>query len=58
VLIDGAQASSHLDLDVQALDADFYAFSAHKLYGPTGMGVLYGKKALLDSMPPYRAVER
>jgi cysteine desulfurase/selenocysteine lyase len=54
VLIDGAQASSHLDLDVQALDADFYAFSAHKLYGPTGMGVLYGKKALLDSMPPYR----
>jgi len=54
VLIDGAQASSHLDLDVQALDADFYVFSAHKLYGPTGMGVLYGKKALLDSMPPYR----
>ncbi|MDB5240490.1 MAG: cysteine sulfinate desulfinase, partial [Spirosoma sp.] len=54
VLIDGAQASSHLDLDVQALDVDFYVFSAHKLYGPTGMGVLYGKKALLDSMPPYR----
>ena len=54
VLIDGAQASSHLDLDVQALDADFYVFSAHKLYGPTGMGVLYGKKAILDSMPPYR----
>ena len=53
-LIDGAQASSHLDLDVQALDADFYVFSAHKLYGPTGMGVLYGKKAILDSMPPYR----
>lgn len=54
VLIDGAQASSHLDLDVQALDADFYVLSAHKLYGPTGMGVLYGKKQLLDSMPPYR----
>ena len=54
VLIDGAQASSHLDIDVQALDADFYVFSAHKLYGPTGMGVLYGKKAILDSMPPYR----
>ncbi|GAB3960815.1 cysteine desulfurase [Spirosoma harenae] len=54
VLIDGAQASSHLDLDVQALDADFYALSAHKLYGPTGMGVLYGKKEILDSMPPYR----
>lgn len=54
VLIDGAQASSHLDIDVQALDADFYALSAHKLYGPTGMGVLYGKKEILDSMPPYR----
>ncbi|MBD2703974.1 cysteine desulfurase [Spirosoma sp. BT702] len=54
VLIDGAQASSHLDLDVQALDADFYVLSAHKLYGPTGMGVLYGKKEILDSMPPYR----
>jgi cysteine desulfurase/selenocysteine lyase len=54
VLIDGAQASSHLELDVQALDADFYVLSAHKLYGPTGMGVLYGKKELLDSMPPFR----
>ncbi|WP_019986714.1 cysteine desulfurase [Rudanella lutea] len=54
VLIDGAQASSHITLDVQALDCDFYVFSAHKLYGPTGMGVLYGKKALLDAMPPYR----
>ena len=54
VLIDGAQASSHLDIDVQALDVDFYVFSAHKLYGPTGMGVLYGKKELLDTMPPYR----
>ena len=54
VLIDGAQASAHLEIDVQALDADFYALSAHKLYGPTGMGVLYGKKEILDSMPPYR----
>ena len=54
VLIDGAQASSHIELDVQALDADFYVFSAHKLYGPTGMGVLYGKKEILDTMPPYR----
>lgn len=54
VLIDGAQATSHLNIDVQALDADFYVFSAHKLYGPTGMGVLYGKRTLLEAMPPYR----
>lgn len=54
VLIDGAQASSHITLDVQALDCDFYSLSLHKIYGPTGMGVLYGKKELLDSMPPYR----
>jgi cysteine desulfurase / selenocysteine lyase len=54
VLIDGAQATSHIDIDVQALDCDFYVFSLHKLYGPTGMGVLYGKKELLDAMPPYR----
>lgn len=54
VLIDGAQASSHLTLDVRALDADFYVFSAHKLYGPTGMGVLYGKTTLLEAMAPYR----
>lgn len=53
VLIDGAQATSHLDIDVQDLDADFYVFSAHKLYGPTGIGVLYGKKSLLEAMPPY-----
>lgn len=53
VLVDGAQAAAHLLLDVQALEADFYAFSAHKLYGPTGMGVLYGRKALLEKMPPY-----
>ncbi|GGD56950.1 cysteine desulfurase [Emticicia aquatilis] len=54
VLIDGAQASSHITIDVQALDADFYAFSAHKLFGPTGMGVLYGKSDVLNAMPPYR----
>jgi cysteine desulfurase/selenocysteine lyase len=54
VLIDGAQATSHLTIDVQALDVDFYVFSAHKIYGPTGMGVLYGKRDLLNAMPPYR----
>lgn len=54
VLIDGAQASSHITIDVQALDCDFYALSLHKLYGPTGMGVLYGKKDLLNAMPPWR----
>jgi len=54
VLIDGAQAVSHFPVDVQDLDCDFYAFSAHKLYGPTGVGVLYGKKALLNAMPPYQ----
>jgi len=55
VLVDGAQAIAHLDVDVQALDVDFYVFSAHKLYGPTGVGILYGKRALLESMPPYRS---
>lgn len=54
VLLDGAQASSHLHLDVQDLDCDFYSLSLHKIYGPTGMGILYGKKELLDAMPPYR----
>jgi cysteine desulfurase/selenocysteine lyase len=54
VLIDGAQATSHLNIDVQELDTDFYVFSAHKLYGPTGMGALYGKKEILEAMPPYR----
>jgi cysteine desulfurase/selenocysteine lyase len=54
VLIDGAQAVSHMQIDVQNLDCDFYAFSAHKMYGPTGVGVLYGKEALLDAMPPYQ----
>ena len=55
VLIDGAQAISHMSIDVQALNADFYTFSGHKMYGPTGVGVLYGKKALLDAMPPFMA---
>src|SRR5712691_7889581 len=54
VLVDGAQAVPHLKVDVQALDCDFYVFSGHKLYGPTGIGVLYGKSALLDTMPPYQ----
>jgi cysteine desulfurase/selenocysteine lyase len=54
VLIDGAQAVPHMPVDVQALDCDFYVFSVHKLYGPTGIGVLYGKKHLLDAMPPYQ----
>ncbi len=54
VLLDGAQAAPHLKVDVQALDCDFYAFSGHKLYGPTGVGVLYGKAGLLEAMPPYQ----
>lgn len=54
VLIDGAQASPHLAIDVRDLDCDFYVFSSHKMYGPTGVGVLYGKKSLLESMPPYQ----
>lgn len=53
VLVDGAQSVPHLTVDVQALDADFYAFSAHKMCGPTGIGVLYGKSVLLDAMPPF-----
>ena len=53
VLIDGAQSVPHMPVDVQALDADFYAFSGHKVYGPTGIGVLYGKEKWLDRMPPY-----
>lgn len=53
VLIDGAQAAAHLEIDVQALDCDFYCLSAHKMYGPTGVGILYGKKSLLEKMPPY-----
>ncbi len=54
VLVDGAQAAPHLRVDVQELDCDFYAFSGHKLYGPTGIGVLYGKAELLEAMPPYQ----
>lgn len=54
VLVDGAQSVPHSTVDVQALDADFYAFSAHKMCGPTGFGILYGKKELLNAMPPYR----
>jgi cysteine desulfurase/selenocysteine lyase len=54
VLLDGAQAVAHLPVDVQDLDCDFYAFSGHKIYGPTGIGVLYGKAALLEAMPPYQ----
>ena len=53
-LIDGCQAAMHMPVDVRALDADFYVFTAHKLYGPTGLGVLYGKHAVLQSMPPYQ----
>ncbi|HAI75156.1 MAG TPA: cysteine desulfurase CsdA [Microscillaceae bacterium] len=53
VFVDGAQAAVHLSPDVQALDADFYAFSAHKVYGPTGIGALYGKRRWLEAMPPY-----
>lgn len=53
VLVDGCQAVPHLPVDVQALGADFYAFSAHKAYGPTGFGVLYGKRAILEAMPPF-----
>jgi cysteine desulfurase / selenocysteine lyase len=54
VLVDGAQAAPHLRVDVQDLDCDFYTFSGHKTYGPTGIGVLYGKTALLEAMPPYQ----
>lgn len=54
VLIDGAQAAPHLAIDVQDLDCDFYVFSGHKVYGPTGIGVLYGKEELLNAMPPYQ----
>jgi len=54
VLVDGAQGVPHQSVDVQALDADFYVFSGHKMYGPTGIGVLYGKEALLEAMPPWQ----
>ena len=54
VLLDGAQAIQHMTIDVQEMDCDFFAFSGHKMYGPTGVGVLYGKERLLESMPPYQ----
>jgi cysteine desulfurase/selenocysteine lyase len=54
VLVDGAQAVAHMAVDVQALDCDFYAFSGHKVFGPTGIGVLYGRERLLERMPPYQ----
>lgn len=54
VLVDGAQASPHLQIDVRDIDADFYVFSSHKMYGPTGVGILYGRKSLLEEMPPYQ----
>jgi cysteine desulfurase/selenocysteine lyase len=52
-VIDGAQAGAHIEIDVQSLDCDFYCLSSHKMYGPTGTGILYGKKQLLEKMPPY-----
>lgn len=55
VVVDGAQAVAHFDVDVQALGCDFYAFSAHKMYGPTGIGVLYGREELLEEMPPWQS---
>lgn len=54
IVVDGAQAIGHFDINVQDLDVDFYAFSGHKMFGPDGVGVLYGKKKLLEEMPPYR----
>ncbi|WP_289289224.1 cysteine desulfurase [uncultured Muribaculum sp.] len=54
VLVDGAQAVAHMSVDVRDLDCDFYVFSSHKMYGPTGVGVLYGKRSLLEMMPPYQ----
>src|ERR687890_176215 len=53
VLVDGSQAAVHLDVDVQAIDCDFYVFTGHKLYGPSGIGVLYAKHAHLEAMPPF-----
>ena len=53
-LLDGAQATSHLNINVKDMDVDFYAFSAHKMYGPMGLGVLYGKRDILEKIPPYQ----
>ena len=55
VLVDGAQSAPHMPIDVRKMDADFFAFSGHKLCGPMGIGVLYGKKELLEDMPPFRS---
>ena len=55
VVLDGAQSIAHMPIDMQALDCDFFVFSGHKIFAPTGLGVLYGKHALLDAMPPYRS---
>ena len=54
ILVDGCQAAPHMPVDVQALDVDFYAFSGHKIYGPTGIGALYGRPEILADMPPYQ----
>src|SRR5207237_2276757 len=54
VLLDGAQAVSHMPVDVQALDADFYVFSGHKVFAPTGIGVVYGRPSILENMPPWQ----
>ncbi len=54
ILIDGAQATAHFKIDVQKLDCDFYVFSGHKTFGPTGIGILYGKKEMLETLPPYQ----
>lgn len=58
VMVDGAQSTPHFKVDVQDLDCEFFAFSGHKIYGPTGIGVLYGKEEWLDRMPPYQGVAR
>lgn len=58
VMIDGAQSAPHFKVDVQDMDCDFFAFSGHKMYGPTGVGVLYGKEAWLDKLPPYQEAAR
>ena len=54
MLVDGSQGAVHLDVDVRDLDVDFYVFTGHKVYGPTGIGVLYGKRELLAKLPPYQ----
>lgn len=58
VIVDGAQSTPHFAVDVQDMDCDFFAFSGHKIYGPTGIGVLYGKEEWLEKLPPYQEVAR